>query len=382
MGYTIGTHIGARITALKKDRWTVDLTAKPSILSRAPYFQPPDQFWQRPETLEERRASRKGKGKTKDGARKRPITHPAFKNISRDEAEQELANRHVGDYVVRPSSRGVMHLSVTWKVAEEPPLYQHLGVDEMGKQKGDPKLGKPLRVRDLEFEDLDELLARYVSAIAEFLQDLYQFRVFKNVTKDEVEQLCIKQKAAQPRRIPYFIIPMAGFPTYFTLHYQPGTTVRKVKVSITPDGYKLEGMIFNDLEKMIQYFKTNFQKFGQQAQRSRAPPGGGAGGSGGYRGGSSRDYGRSGYDRDRGGYDRGGSSYDRGSGGGGYGGGGGGYGGGYVEGSYPGGSYGGGGYGGGSYGGGSYGGGGGSYGGGGGSYGGGGGGGGSYYDRR
>jgi transcription elongation factor SPT6 len=41
------------------------------------------------------------------------------------QAEAYLDKQQRGDVVIRPSSKGVDHLAVTWKVDEK--LYQHIG---------------------------------------------------------------------------------------------------------------------------------------------------------------------------------------------------------------------------------------------------------------
>ena len=45
----------------------------------------------------------------------RTVLHPLFRNCSGADASAHLAARSVGECVVRPSTRGVDHLTVTWK---------------------------------------------------------------------------------------------------------------------------------------------------------------------------------------------------------------------------------------------------------------------------
>ena len=65
------------------------------------------------------------KNKRKEGRQRRVVKHPNFHNYNAGQAEQYLANLQGGDCVIRPSSRGVDHLAVTWKVDEG--VYQHIG---------------------------------------------------------------------------------------------------------------------------------------------------------------------------------------------------------------------------------------------------------------
>ena len=55
---------------------------------------------------------------TNRGYEERAIAHPGFKNMSRLEAEAYLADKDVWSCVIRPSSKGLSHLTLTWKIAE------------------------------------------------------------------------------------------------------------------------------------------------------------------------------------------------------------------------------------------------------------------------
>lgn len=56
---------------------------------------------------------------------RRVIKHPNFHNFNATQAENFLDKQQRGDVVIRPSSKGVDHLAVTWKVDDK--LYQHIG---------------------------------------------------------------------------------------------------------------------------------------------------------------------------------------------------------------------------------------------------------------
>ncbi|KAJ2100919.1 Transcription elongation factor spt6 [Coemansia sp. S100] len=106
--------------------------------------------------------------KQKSTARMRTIPHPLFKPLNSREAEQYLASRPRGDCVIRPSSRGVDHIAITWKVAEG--LFQHIDVQERDKP-SDTALGSTFLVGDAAYTDLDELVAFHVDPIARKLEE-------------------------------------------------------------------------------------------------------------------------------------------------------------------------------------------------------------------
>lgn len=55
----------------------------------------------------------------------RVIDHFAWKHVNKTQAESMLNDKLVGDAIIRPSSKGVDHIAVTWKVAEG--VFQHIG---------------------------------------------------------------------------------------------------------------------------------------------------------------------------------------------------------------------------------------------------------------
>lgn len=63
---------------------------------------------------------------------KRVIAHPSFHNINFKQAEKMMETMDQGDVVIRPSSKGENHLTVTWKVADG--IYQHVDIREEGKE--------------------------------------------------------------------------------------------------------------------------------------------------------------------------------------------------------------------------------------------------------
>ncbi|KAJ2821473.1 Transcription elongation factor spt6 [Coemansia erecta] len=107
--------------------------------------------------------------KQKSTARMRTIPHPLFKPLNGREAEQYLATRPRGDCVIRPSSRGVDHIAITWKVGDS--LFQHIDVREENKPH-EGALGLSFTVGELSYTDLDELIALHVDPIMRKLDEV------------------------------------------------------------------------------------------------------------------------------------------------------------------------------------------------------------------
>lgn len=136
---------------------------------------------------------------------KRVIVHPSFHNIGFSDAEKLLKNMKQGDAIVRPSSKGADHLTVTWKVTED--VHQHIDVREEGKENAF-SLGQRLWIGNEEFEDLDEIIARHINPMASYASELLDFKYYKsNVVglKDKAEELLKAQKKENPGGIPYIL---------------------------------------------------------------------------------------------------------------------------------------------------------------------------------
>jgi len=84
-----------------------------------------------------------------------------------------MATMDQGEGNVRPSSKGTDHLTVKWKVADV--IYQHVDVGEEGKENAF-SLGKSLWIGDEQFEDLDEIVVRYIH-----VRDLLSFRYIRHL---------------------------------------------------------------------------------------------------------------------------------------------------------------------------------------------------------
>uniref|UniRef100_A0A1I7XT04 Suppressor of Ty 6 homolog n=1 Tax=Heterorhabditis bacteriophora TaxID=37862 RepID=A0A1I7XT04_HETBA len=179
-------------------------------------------------------------------------------------------NKKQGDAIVRPSSKSNSRLTVTWKVAEG--VVQNIDVEE--KDKEQPfTLGKRLIIHGDEFEDLDEIIARYIQPMASFAREIIQHKYFwENAIAEEREQIEAKlqeEKRASPARIPYTLTPSREYPGKFVLSYIP-----KLKAchefmtvhilypyfSVTTEGVRFRQQIFGSLDSLLGWFKIHYRE--------------------------------------------------------------------------------------------------------------------------
>lgn len=107
-------------------RLRVQLASRPDAITHAEqeHKQNLDKYYDQAAALAAQELAER-KQRSEANRTRRIIKHPAFKNLGSKQAEEYLAPMQHGDAVIRPSSKGVDHLAVTWKVADG--VYQHLG---------------------------------------------------------------------------------------------------------------------------------------------------------------------------------------------------------------------------------------------------------------
>jgi transcription elongation factor SPT6 len=131
------------------------------------------------EDREELREKDKATGRTQ-----RVIKHPLFKPFNSTQAEEYLGGQPAGEVVIRPSSKGNDHLTITWKVADG--VYQHIDVLELQKD-NEFSVGKVLRVGSkYTYTDLDELIVDHVKAMAKKVEELIQHEKFQKGSRADL----------------------------------------------------------------------------------------------------------------------------------------------------------------------------------------------------
>lgn len=164
-----------------------------------------------------------------------------------------------GEPIIRPSSKGDDHLTVTWKVTDG--VHQHIDVREEGKE-NKYSLGRSLWIGNDEFEDLDEIIARYINPMAGYASELLEFKYYKPSVmgqKEEAEELLKQQKKDNPNGIPYIVSAAKQYPGKFMLSYLPRTRVRHEYISVTPEGFKFRNLNFGRVNDLFRWFKEHFR---------------------------------------------------------------------------------------------------------------------------
>uniref|UniRef100_A0A4W6FPN6 SPT6 homolog, histone chaperone and transcription elongation factor n=1 Tax=Lates calcarifer TaxID=8187 RepID=A0A4W6FPN6_LATCA len=259
----VGMTVHCRIMKIDIEKFSVDLTCRTSdLMDKANEWKlPKDSYYDFDTESEDQKQEEELKKKQQRTPYiKRVIAHPNFHNISFNQAEKMMETLDQGDLIIRPSSKGENHLTVTWKVADG--IYQHVDVREEGKENAF-SLGHTLWINNEEFEDLDEITARYIQPMASFARDLLGHKYFQECNggnKEKMEELLVRTKREKPTFIPYFISACKDLPGKFILGYQPRGKPRIEYVTITPDGFRYRSQIFPTVNGLFRWFKDHYQE--------------------------------------------------------------------------------------------------------------------------
>ncbi|CAF1501278.1 unnamed protein product, partial [Didymodactylos carnosus] len=291
--------IYSRIMNINIERFSVELTCKTSDLKDAEETWRPkkDQYYDKDE--EDKDLQRMDKEKQIKQAQaslsfvKRVIAHPSFMNVNYKDCERLLMTRDLGDAIIRPSSKANDHLTITWKLVDG--VLHNIDVIEKSKPNSF-SLGKRLLIVDPrtqeieEFEDLDEILARYIKPMANFVADIVVHKYYRNlsqpvpsstpasssiqpitaVTSTQIpppnsqesikilNNLLCDDKRRNPTRIRYYITISSELPTKFLLSYMPTRKPIHEYFTIQPTGIRFRTNVYPSLNDMLNWFKIHY----------------------------------------------------------------------------------------------------------------------------
>ncbi|WRT67313.1 transcription elongation factor SPT6 [Kwoniella shivajii] len=207
------------------------------------------------------------------GKVKRVVNHPNWHIMNSGQAEQFLASQHRGDVVIRPSSKGLDHLAVTWKVDED--VYQHIDVQEIDKP-NEYSLGRILRVAGrYSYSDLDELIINHVKAMARKLDELQLHEKYK--PEDELEAYLKNYVQAHPGRSMYGFSIDSDRPGYVRLCFlnkstKDGGVISTWPVQVLPGAYKLNNAEVPGVTELCNAFKLQYSaRLAEQGSGGKTP---------------------------------------------------------------------------------------------------------------
>lgn len=172
-------------------------------------------------------------------------------------AQEYLADREIGDFVIRPSSKGIDHLNITWKLANDKIV--HLDIKE-GKKGPNEQISKHMTLDKDIYESLDEIIERYIKPCNLIVAQIREHKKFLDEDIEYVKQTLIDEKKNEPTLIPYNISFSSQIPQYLVLSYIPKHYDTKHEyIKIKPDGLLFHDLKFTTIKKAIAWFKSKLK---------------------------------------------------------------------------------------------------------------------------
>ncbi|KAI8366759.1 SH2 domain-containing protein [Radiomyces spectabilis] len=264
----VGQTVNCKVLRIDREKFVVDLSCKASDTKPNSDLElrkvPDDKYYdynQEARDKERQRANRR-----KQARNNRMIKHPLFRSFNHREAEEYLANRQRGDLVIRPSSRGLDHIAITWKVDEG--VFQHVDVLEL-KSNGYNAPSR-LKIGDLVFEDLDELIVTYIEAIARKVEELMSHPKYRVGGLDALQEYLASLTKANPKMSAYGFC-MSEKAGYFDLAFKLSAHSPPMRwvVKVLPDGYRLRDTSYPTAGDLINGFKRLQASEARRRQRRR-----------------------------------------------------------------------------------------------------------------
>ncbi|KAE8724314.1 4-alpha-glucanotransferase DPE2-like isoform X1 [Hibiscus syriacus] len=300
-----GDILTCKIKSIQKNRYQVFLVCKDSEMrsNRHQQFQNLDPYYheERSSIQSDQEKALKEREMAKKHFKPRMIVHPRFQNITADEAMEYLSDKDPGESIFRPSSRGPSFLTLTLKVYDG--VYAHKDIVEGGKEHKDItsllRIGKILKIGEDTFEDLDEVMDRYVDPLVSHLKAMLSYRKFRKGTKAEIDELLRVEKSEHPMRIVYCFGISHEHPGTFILTYIRSSNPHHEYIGLYPKGFKFRKRMFEDVDRLVAYFQKHIDDPPHESAPSirsvaamvpmRSPAGGGSSGASSDWGGPTND---------------------------------------------------------------------------------------------
>lgn len=203
---------------------------------------------------------------------KRILKHPYFRNFDARQAEEYLASRDNGEFVIRPSTKSNDHLTITWKVDYH--LFQHIDIVEHDKP-NEYSLGRVLQVGEFKYHDLDELIVSHINELHSKVEAMKNHDKFRNGSVDDGHNWLVRYSKANKNRSCYCFCFNRKAPGWFFLLFKLNDATEKTytwNVKAQPNGYVLHKNTYPDMIHLCNGFKKLLQNQMNPSSQSHSRP--------------------------------------------------------------------------------------------------------------
>jgi transcription elongation factor SPT6 len=137
-----------------------------------------------------------------------------------------------GEFIFRPSSKGPDNITLTWKFFQNNIV--HIDIQEFEKAPG-ATIGSKLQIsREELFENLQEIVERYIAPCNKFVREAAGHLKFVMCNKlEEFEEVLTTEKNQDQARIPYRFTILPDYPQHIVLGYVPKINVVREYIKVS-----------------------------------------------------------------------------------------------------------------------------------------------------
>ncbi len=111
------------------------------------------------------------------------LNHPLFKPFNSTQTEEYLGSRPPGEVVIRPSSKGMDHLAITWKVADG--IYS-MSMSWSCRRTTTSRWAACCASERPQYTDLDELIVEHIQAMAKKVEEMMRHEKFQKGSRADL----------------------------------------------------------------------------------------------------------------------------------------------------------------------------------------------------
>lgn len=145
-----------------------------------------------------------------------------------------------------------------------PGIIQHVTIIE--KKKRDVySLGASLMIGEREYEDLDEIIVRFVNPQSALAREILDFN-YKTEDYDDPEdasEYLKQEREKEPGKVHYVITASRKTPAQFILSCMPEDEVHQEFLTLYPEGIGIRSECFSSMVECVEYWKKIYPTLGK-----------------------------------------------------------------------------------------------------------------------
>ncbi|KAJ3050953.1 Transcription elongation factor spt6, partial [Rhizophlyctis rosea] len=262
--YKVDQAYEARVVRIEKDRMQVEMDLK-NVHGDQMRGMPKDQYFSDSREKDDLIDVKQTVQPMKKKRQNRQLDHPFFQDIDYKAATEYLTNKPWGTVVIRPSTKGKDHWSLSWKPVEG--AYYHLDIKEVKHMDGTKKY----QIENTDYSEIDELLATHIEPMNLFIQKMMTHPKFHRQSEEEYRGDVISQCERDNRTIYGFVMVQNKAGVFHLIWMHPGSRLDRAAVVVKPTGYHFstDNKTYTNVEDLVMAFKRNEMKKAEEEQRRK-----------------------------------------------------------------------------------------------------------------